>query len=178
MAAYDRGPIVLNVLRVDSPIGAIECLFDDDALVALEFADCAARTRAQLERRLGPIELTAADDRLGIADRLCRYFAGALNAINGIPVRPGGTPFQQQVWTRLRAIPAGTTTTYGAFAVALGRPQAQRAVGAANGANPISIVVPCHRLIGSGARLTGYGGGLDRKRWLLRHEGAGSDAMA
>ncbi|MEX1109947.1 MAG: methylated-DNA--[protein]-cysteine S-methyltransferase [Dongiaceae bacterium] len=172
MAASDRGPIALNVLRVDSPIGPIECLFDADALVALDFEDCAMRTRASLERRLGPVELTVSDDRLGIADRLRRYFGGALNAIDDIPVRAGGTSFQQQVWTRLRSIPAGTTTTYGAFAASLGRPQAPRAVGAANGANPISIVVPCHRLVGTGANLTGYGGGLDRKKWLLQHEGA------
>jgi methylated-DNA-[protein]-cysteine S-methyltransferase len=172
LAVSDRGPIALNALHVDSPIGPIECLFDEDALVALDFEDCALRSRASLERRLGSVVRTASADRLGIAERLRHYFEGAVNAIDDIPVRASGTSFQQQVWTRLRAIPAGTTVTYGAFAAALGRPQAQRAVGAANGANPISIVVPCHRLVGTGARLTGYGGGLDRKKWLLRHEGA------
>ena len=133
MAAPDRKPIVLNLLRIDTPIGPIECLFDTDALVALDFEDCAIRTRASLERRLGRVEPTASADRLGIAERLRRYFDGVLTAIDDIPVRAGGTSFQQQVWTRLRSIPAGTTTTYGAFAASLGRPQAQRAVGAANG---------------------------------------------
>jgi methylated-DNA-[protein]-cysteine S-methyltransferase len=147
-------------------------VFDADALFALDFADYGARTRACLERRLGPIELNAARDPLGVAERLDRYFEGDLQALDDIPVRGNGTPFQERVWQALRHIPAGRTTTYGALAAQLGRPEAPRAVGAANGANPISIVVPCHRVVGHGGRLTGYGGGLDRKQWLLRHEGA------
>jgi methylated-DNA-[protein]-cysteine S-methyltransferase len=163
--------VILGCVRVPSPIGAIELVFDRDALVALEFEDCAARTRAWLARRLGAVELAPAADDLGVARRLERYFAGDLRALDDVPVRAGGTPFQEQVWAALRRIPAGRTTTYGALAAAVGRPSAIRAVGAANGANPISIVVPCHRVIGHAGDLTGYGGGLGRKEWLLRHEG-------
>jgi len=89
-----------------------------------------------------------------------------------LPLEPGGTPFQRCVWDALRAIPYGTTTSYGAIARRLGDAHATRAVGAANGKNPIPIVVPCHRVVGSRGELTGFGGGLDRKRWLLEHEGA------
>jgi methylated-DNA-[protein]-cysteine S-methyltransferase len=162
----------LGLSYVPSPIGEIELLFDTEALRALEFADHGARTRAWLARRYGPVELTPATDGLGVAERLERYFAGDFGALDEIPVRGNGTPFQEQVWSALRRIPAGRTTTYGALAAGIGRPSARRAVGAANGANPISIVVPCHRVIGPGGDLTGYGGGLDRKLWLLRHEGA------
>ena len=88
-----------------------------------------------------------------------------------IPWAAAGTPFQQQVWAALTGIEPGTTTTYGALAASIGRPRAVRAVGAANGRNPIAIVVPCHRLVGADGTLTGYGGGLERKRWLLAHEG-------
>ena len=87
-------------------------------------------------------------------------------------MNPGGTPFQQTVWSALREIPVGTTRTYAQLAASIGRPSAPRAVGLANGQNPVSIVIPCHRLIGSSGALTGYAGGLERKRWLLRHEGA------
>jgi methylated-DNA-[protein]-cysteine S-methyltransferase len=103
--------------------------------------------------------------------RIRDYFSGDHHAIDSIPVNAGGTPFQQQVWHALRAIPSGTTMTYGALALQLGRPTASRAVGAANGANPIGIVVPCHRVIGANTSLTGYARGLERKTWLLRHEG-------
>ena len=99
------------------------------------------------------------------------YFAGNLAAIDEIRVETGGTPFQREVWAALRTIPAGTTLSYSALAVQIGRPKAVRAVGLANGANPISIVVPCHRVIGANNSLTGYGGGMQRKRWLLAHEG-------
>ena len=95
---------------------------------------------------------------------------GRLNALDEIPVDTVGTDFQRQVWTALRDIPAGTTLSYGEMASRLGRPDAPRAVGSANALNPISIVVPCHRLVGSNGALTGYGGGIHRKRWLLDHE--------
>jgi methylated-DNA-[protein]-cysteine S-methyltransferase len=163
--------MILGLARVSSPIGTIELAFEADALCALEFEDHGARTRAWLARRLGPVELAPAADHLEIGPRLRRYFRGDLHALHDIPVRGHGTPFQEQVWSALRRIPVGHTTTYGALAAAVGRPAAPRAVGAANGANPISLVVPCHRVIGRDGCLTGYGGGLDRKRWLLRHEG-------
>jgi methylated-DNA-[protein]-cysteine S-methyltransferase len=100
------------------------------------------------------------------------YFAGALKAIDSIAVATGGTDFQSKVWRALRKVPAGSTMSYGALAARIGHPAAIRATGAANGANPISIVVPCHRLVGSDGKLVKYGGGLMRKEWLLRHEGA------
>lgn len=103
--------------------------------------------------------------------QLTEYFAGARTTFD-LPLEPGGTAFQRSVWEALRTIPYGTTTSYGTIARRLGDPHATRAVGAANGQNPIPIVVPCHRVVGSKGELTGFGGGLDRKRWLLEHEGA------
>ena len=104
--------------------------------------------------------------------RLRRYFDGDLQALDGIEWRTGGTPFQRRVWAALTRIRVGKTLSYGGLAAKLGCPRAVRAVGLANGANPISVVVPCHRVIGGDGSLTGYGGGLERKRWLLVHEGA------
>jgi methylated-DNA-[protein]-cysteine S-methyltransferase len=106
------------------------------------------------------------------------YFLGDLSAINSIPVTTGGTSFQRDVWAELRTIQAGTTLSYGALARQLGRPKSARAVGLANGANPVSIVVPCHRLVGADGSLTGYAGGISRKRWLLIHEGAALEKSA
>lgn len=103
---------------------------------------------------------------------LAGYFDGEITAIDKVPVATAGTAFQTEVWAALRRIPAGTTVSYGALARELGHPKAVRAVGLANGANPIAVVVPCHRVIGADASLTGYGGGIERKRWLLDHEGA------
>jgi methylated-DNA-[protein]-cysteine S-methyltransferase len=99
-----------------------------------------------------------------------RYFDGELGALDGLAVRTGGTAFQRSVWAELRRIPVATTISYGQLAGRIGRPSASRAVGMANGANPVAIVVPCHRVIGANAKLTGYGGGLHRKAWLIAHE--------
>ncbi len=104
--------------------------------------------------------------------QLTAYFAGELTDFD-LPLAPRGTDFQLRVWAALRTIPYGQTTSYGELAAQLGNPGASRAVGLANGRNPIAIIVPCHRVIGSDGGLTGYGGGLDRKRWLLDHERAG-----
>jgi methylated-DNA-[protein]-cysteine S-methyltransferase len=101
---------------------------------------------------------------------ISNYFAGDLGVIDRLPVQTGGTEFQKEVWHALREIPCGTTTSYGELARRIGRPAAVRAVGLANGANPVAVVVPCHRVIGSNGSLTGYGGGIERKRWLLDHE--------
>lgn len=100
------------------------------------------------------------------------YFAGDVAALDGLSVRTGGTAFQREVWAALRAIPPGETRTYGQQASAIGRPRAVRAVGLANGQNPIAVIVPCHRVVGAGGALTGYAGGMERKRWLLAHETA------
>ena len=103
--------------------------------------------------------------------QLTEYFAGVRTAFD-LPLDPPGTPFQRQVWDALRTIPYGVTTSYGELARRLGDPRGTRALGAANGKNPIPIIVPCHRVVGARGELTGFGGGLDRKRWLLEHEGA------
>jgi O-6-methylguanine DNA methyltransferase len=163
--------MILGYRKLATPVGDIEIMFDEDALVALDFAEFASRTRVWLRRRLGTNRLERSNDRIGITQRLKRYFKGDLAALDEIPINCGGTAFQQSVWSALRRIPVGTTSTYGEIAASVGRPGAQRAVGAASGANPIAIVVPCHRVVGSNQRLTGYGGGLERKAWLLRHEG-------
>jgi methylated-DNA-[protein]-cysteine S-methyltransferase len=119
---------------------------------------------------LRPVELVPTRNPFRFSDRIEAYLAGDLAAIDDIPVDTGGTDFQQRVWTALRRIPAGTTVTYATLARRIGHPTAIRAVGAANGQNPIAIVIPCHRMIGHDASLTGYAGGLWRKRWLLNHE--------
>jgi methylated-DNA-[protein]-cysteine S-methyltransferase len=142
---------------------------------ALDFHDFEPRMRRLLRRHYG-----AEGDEFTLEDRpspvaiqyaLRDYFAGDLTAIDAIPVATNGTPFQRDVWAALRGIRPGTTLSYGALARQLGRPKSVRAVGLANGANPVAIVVPCHRVIGTDGSLTGYGGGIDRKRWLLAHEG-------
>jgi methylated-DNA-[protein]-cysteine S-methyltransferase len=153
-----------------SPIGPLTLVVRGERLLTLAFDADPARTAAALARRLD------ADAAAGMApralrNRLDRYFGGEVDALDRIVAEPGGTPFQDRVWTALRAIPAGTTTSYGELARRIGRPGAVRAVGAANGANPVAVVVPCHRVIGANGSLVGYGGGLDRKRWLLAHEG-------
>ena len=107
---------------------------------------------------------------------LTAYFKGDLDRLSTIKWRVAGTPFQHKVWTALPKIQAGTTMSYGALAAKLGSPNAMRAVGHANGSNPISVVIPCHRLIGANGSLVKYGGGLERKRWLLAHEGVGRQA--
>jgi methylated-DNA-[protein]-cysteine S-methyltransferase len=117
-----------------------------------------------------PVELQPERNPHGLTDAIARYFAGELHAIDMLPVMTAGTPFQREVWSALREIPCGTTISYGQLAARLGRPAAVRAVGLAIGANPIGVVVPCHRVIGANGSLTGYGGGIERKRWLLDHE--------
>ena len=128
--------------------------------------------RRQLRLQVGKRELNLKPARNphGLTEAILKYFAGDLGAIDALPVETGGTPFQREVWRALREIPCGSTTSYGNLAEHIGRPAAVRAVGLANGANPIAVVVPCHRVIGSNGSLTGYGGGIERKRWLLDHE--------
>ena len=158
--------------RIPSPIGTLLLVSDGAALRALDFADCEPRMHQLLQRYCKGCSLV---DRRGpreFSQAVHSYFEGNLAALHAIPVRADGTEFQRLVWSALRDIPAGTTTTYGRLAERIGKSKAVRAVGAANGANPIAIVVPCHRAVGAGSRLTGYAGGIERKEWLLRHEGA------
>ena len=159
--------------RVLSPIGPLLVVTDDEgALRALDFHDYESRLRRLVRLHYGAGHDTLEAGRVpgAISDRLDAFFGGALEAIDAIPVATRGTDFQRRVWTALRAIPAGTTTSYGALARTLGAPTASRAVGLANGSNPVVIVVPCHRVIGADGSLTGYGGGIARKSWLLEHE--------
>jgi O-6-methylguanine DNA methyltransferase len=157
--------------RIDSPIGPLMVISDGQALRAVEYGDYMERGTALLTRALGPHRLSPATDPGGASSALRAYFAGELTALDGLPVALGGTAFQRTVWLGLRSIPAGETLSYGAFAQRLGVPKAVRAVGRTNGLNPIAIVLPCHRVIGANGTLTGYAGGLDRKAWLLAHEG-------
>jgi methylated-DNA-[protein]-cysteine S-methyltransferase len=161
---------MLLVDEISSPIGRIAIAARAGRLCALEFGR--VRLARQLTARYPDLPRTRVRDPFGLSAMIRAYLAGDLTAVDRVAVETGGTPFQQRVWRALRRIPAGGTMTYGALARSLGLSAAARAVGAANGRNPISLVVPCHRLIGSDAALTGYGGGLWRKRWLLRHEGA------
>jgi methylated-DNA-[protein]-cysteine S-methyltransferase len=148
---------------VDSPIGKLRLAAEDGVLTGL-YMDGA---------RHGPIgdEAWVEDDSLfgTVVAQLEAYFAGELTTFD-VPLRTSGTKFQEQVWGGLREIPYAATWSYGQLATRVGNPKASRAVGLANGRNPISIIVPCHRVIGANGSLTGYGGGLDRKAWLLEHE--------
>jgi methylated-DNA-[protein]-cysteine S-methyltransferase len=156
---------------IDSPIGTILIVVDDKHMCALDFAECEQRMMTLLKRRYDQVHLTQVTDPCGFSSRVRNYFAGDYRCLDTIPVRTGGTPFQQQVWLALRSIAPGTTTTYSELAAKLGKPTAYRAVGRTNGLNPVGIVLPCHRVIGVDTSLTGYAGGIERKRWLLRHEG-------
>jgi methylated-DNA-[protein]-cysteine S-methyltransferase len=157
-----------------SPIGPLTLVSGPQGLCAIHFGDDLAAARAAIEPRFAfaDPEWTADDDPGGAASALQRYFEGDLGALDELPVDPGGSAFQREVWLALRRIRAGTTWSYSELARHVGRPQAVRAVGAANGANPLPLVLPCHRVIGADGRLVGYGGGLETKAWLLRHEGA------
>jgi methylated-DNA-[protein]-cysteine S-methyltransferase len=167
--------MILHTTTLETPVGPLVLYADGDTLVGLEFHDADDRRallRRLLERHLGPFTTAEHADPAGAVTRLGRYFGGELAALDEQPARAHGTPFQESVWAELRRIPAGQTRAYAQLAAAIGKPAAVRAVGAANGANPVAIVVPCHRVIAADGTLWGYGGGLPRKRWLLAHEGA------
>jgi len=163
---------VFGKTKLATPAGAIVLVERAGALVALVFEDHWKGTSGELARRFGELTFKENLQTETATEALQRYFVGDLGALDAIEVDTGGTPFQQEVWRALRRIPAGSTWSYARLAREIGRPSATRAVAAANGANPVSIVIPCHRVIGSDGSLTGYGGGLPRKRWLLVHEGA------
>jgi methylated-DNA-[protein]-cysteine S-methyltransferase len=149
----------MNIARMASPVGELTIVVDDHGALRELGWRC----------REWP-EAIPAEDPGGVVSALRRYFAGELAALDELPVVFEGTEFQCRVWNALRELRAGETCTYGHIARRINQPTAGRAVGLANGANPIAIVVPCHRVIGANGTLTGYGGGLDRKRWLLDHE--------
>ena len=164
-----------------TPLGEMLALASDEGLCALEFTTVKGRARgeerltrlhARLKRWFPRHDVVDAETPVIARTRawLAAYFEGSAADIGDLSLDMRGAPFEQRVWTALRTIPPGQTTSYGAIAQALGSPGASRAVGAANGANPVAIIVPCHRVIGSSGSLTGYGGGLDRKTWLIDHE--------
>lgn len=163
---------IFRLDRLKTPIGIARLVTDETGVLrALDWQDHEVRMRQLLRRQCGAVELKEARAPAALKTALSAYFSGDIDRLGEIRWRVAGTPFQRKVWHALSEIPAGSTLSYGALAARLGAPRAMRAVGHANGANPISVVVPCHRLIGANGTLVRYGGGLERKRWLLRHEG-------
>ncbi|WP_249137370.1 MULTISPECIES: methylated-DNA--[protein]-cysteine S-methyltransferase [Bradyrhizobium] len=158
---------------METPLGVFHLVADGEGrLRAADFADCESRLQKSLSRQLGVSHVALVQGTLpqAIPAALRAYFSGQLDAIAGVPLKASGSPFQERVWRELRSVDPGAPLPYAALAARLGKPDAARAVGHANGANPFCVVVPCHRLIGGNGKLTGYSGGLERKRWLLAHE--------
>ena len=170
-------PESLTLDRIDTPVGQVLLVTDADGAVrALDFHDFEPRMMRLLARHCGAFELVAGKAPAAVRNAVLAYFSGNATALDGVQTRTGGTAFQQAVWAALRAIPAGQTRTYGQIAQAIGSPRAVRATGMANGQNPIALIVPCHRVIGANGTLTGYAGGVERKRWLLAHEARAATA--
>lgn len=166
--------MIIHRATINTPLGDMLALATGTALCALEFTGPGRQHRLEARmRRWFPSHSIEEGETAVIARTrgwLARYFDGVSADIAGLPLEMYGAPFEQRVWSALKEIPPGGTCSYGSIAKALGSDGAARAVGMANGANPIAIIVPCHRVIGSNGTLTGYGGGLDRKTWLLNHE--------
>lgn len=167
---------VLNLFidRLATPIGELIVIADNDGrLRSIDWTDHEPRMARLLDRYYGKGRYTLSPKRDpgGLTQAMRRYFKGQIAVLGELPVATAGTSFQNDVWRALRKIEDGTTISYAELARRIGKPRAVRAAGLANGQNPISIVVPCHRVIGSDGTLTGYGGGLPRKEWLLKHEG-------
>jgi methylated-DNA-[protein]-cysteine S-methyltransferase len=157
---------------IETPLGPLFVGGSDEGVHRIDFVTDRRdedELVARLERESGEPPQRDAEAARTATAQLSEYFAGERREF-ALPLAPRGTEFQRRVWQELREIPHGRTQSYGDIAAAIGRPTASRAVGAANGRNPISIVVPCHRVIGASGALTGYAGGMDRKRWLLNHE--------
>jgi methylated-DNA-[protein]-cysteine S-methyltransferase len=161
----------VDLASVDSPIGVLTVAARESRVCLVHFGPDSKKIRDVLAGWYPEHAIEAAADPGGVVSILARYFAGDLSSLDDVEVELHGTDFQQRVWKALRSVTAGTTSSYAELARKVGTPAAVRAVGAANGANPVAVVLPCHRIIGSNGSLTGYGGGLDRKRWLLNHEG-------
>lgn len=163
----------LDIDELDTPLGRLTLVADASGQLCLVgWSDGHERMTRALRGMAGGGTLRRASDPHGLSSALRAYFAGQLHAIDSLPVQGAGSAFQRRVWSALREIPCGETWSYSQLARHIGQPAAVRAVGLANGANPVGIVVPCHRVIGADGTLTGYGGGLERKRWLLSHERA------
>jgi len=159
----------LKTDTIPTPLGELKLWSaPDETLYFVDFSENAERAQRLLARRFGSWQERRA--RLGAGERLSAYFEGDVEALDGLRVSTGGTPFQAGLWQEMRSIAPGETLSYGALAARLGRPSAARAIGAACGLNPVAIVLPCHRVVGASGALTGYAGGMERKRWLLGHE--------
>jgi methylated-DNA-[protein]-cysteine S-methyltransferase len=168
-----KSPECLRLDRLATPIGDALIVTDENGhLRALDWADHESEMARLLRLHYGSLTPERGAAPASVTHVLTDYFEGELGHLGTIEWRTAGTPFQQTVWTALTAIMPGQTLSYGALAARIGCPGAARAVGTANGSNPISVVVPCHRVIGANGSLTGYGGGIERKRWLLKHERA------
>lgn len=166
-------PARLSLSRLATQIGEALVVTDEDGVLrAFDFADYEPRMRRLMRRHYGDQPIGEGEVPADLAEVFERYFAGELDALDALEMRTNGTLFQRRVWAALRTIPSGQTLSYKQLAERIGSPKAVRAVGLANGANPVALVAPCHRVIGANGGLTGYGGGLHRKRWLLVHEGA------
>ena len=161
---------------IESPVGVLTVAERAGRVCLLHFGPDGPAVHEMFDRWY-PGEPRVRQPVPGVAAVMGRYFNGEVGVLDAIPVELNGTPFQKNVWQALRRIPAGTTISYAELAKRIGDPAAVRAVGTANGANPVAVIVPCHRVIGSNGRLTGYGGGLDRKQWLLEHEGVVSRSL-
>jgi methylated-DNA-[protein]-cysteine S-methyltransferase len=180
VAEFSTGVKMESVLHlwmewIETPIGEMAIVSDGEGnLRATIWRERDRRLEETLQLQYGKngFTLEKSGKRNGLAEAVRRYFAGELRVIDTLPVQMAGTEFQREVWGALREIPCGTTVSYMELARRIGRPKAVRAVGLANGSNPVGVVVPCHRVIGADGSLTGYGGGIERKRWLLEHEGA------
>jgi methylated-DNA-[protein]-cysteine S-methyltransferase len=166
-------PETLTLDRIATPVGEVLLVTDGEGAVrALDFADYESRMTRLLARHAPAAALVDGRAPETVRRAVEAWFGGDLTALDGLTVKTGGTAFQRTIWAALRTIPAGETRSYGQLAAAIGSPRAVRAAGLANGQNPVAVIVPCHRVIGADGSLTGYAGGLERKRWLLRHEGA------
>jgi methylated-DNA-[protein]-cysteine S-methyltransferase len=160
----------LLVATLQTPIGPIEVVTKGGILCGITFEGHGASTRAWMEKRFGEIGIEQHASLGEVTDRIAAYFAGDVAAVEALPVDTGGTTFQTRVWEALRKITPGTTASYGEVAKMIWREKAARPVGMATGRNPIPIVIPCHRVVASDGTLGGFGGGIQRKRWLLAHE--------
>jgi methylated-DNA-[protein]-cysteine S-methyltransferase len=175
-----KSPETFYAERIATPVGEAFLVTDSEgALRAFDWTDHEDRMLRLLRRQYGAApQLEVGTGPKAIREAFAAYFAGAVDALAATPWRTGGTLFQRKVWAALCEIPAGSTESYGELASRIGLPKAVRAVGLANGANPVGVIVPCHRVIGANGSLTGYGGGIERKRWLLAHEGAAFKDLA
>lgn len=167
-----RPTMTIQLGIVETPVGRLTVAARGRRTCLLHFDASEKSARATLLKWYPGESIESCADPGAAATVLRRYFDGDLHALDEVDVDMNGTDFQKRVWAALRSVKAGRTSSYAALAKRIGSPAAVRAVGAANGANPVAIIVPCHRIIGANGTLTGYGGGLKRKEWLLRHERA------